>query len=49
MKKTIIVAVFAAVIIATGSPIFAQTSEKEDTEKDADYYYVNILLEKIFP
>ena len=46
MKKFIVAALFVA-IIATGSPVFAQTSEEDD--KDADYYYVNILLEKIFP
>ena len=46
MKKIIIAAVFAA-IIASGSPVFAQSSEQ--SEEKADYYYVNILLEKIFP
>jgi len=45
MKKLIIVALFA-VLMAAGSPVFAQ---KEHTENDSDYYYKNISLERIFP
>jgi hypothetical protein len=45
MKKLIIAVVFAALIIG-GSPVFAQTVKEENA---SEYYYVNILLEKIYP
>ncbi|MCL2763153.1 MAG: hypothetical protein FWD36_08130 [Treponema sp.] len=43
MKKLIIVAVFAAILV-TGVPVFAQ-----ETGHASDFYYVNISLEKIYP
>jgi hypothetical protein len=45
MKKLIIAVIFA-VLIAAGSPLFAQ---KVNEENSSDYYYVNVLLEKIYP
>jgi len=44
--KRFIVAVVIAVIIAAGSPLFAQNS---DDGKESGVYYVNISLERIFP
>jgi len=46
MKKTIIIALIS-VILASGSPLFAQDKSKEG--KDSEYYYVSVSLEKIFP
>ncbi|MDR0456115.1 MAG: hypothetical protein LBH20_05480 [Treponema sp.] len=45
MKKLIVAAVFAAFLVI-GSPIFAQDSQKD---KDSEYYYKNVSLEKIYP
>ena len=45
MKK-LITAVIFAVLIAAGSPIFAQ---KIPEGKESEFYYVNVSLEKIWP
>jgi hypothetical protein len=45
MKKLVFAAVFI-VSLAVGLPVFAQ-NQKDD--RDSEYYYVNITLEKIFP
>jgi hypothetical protein len=45
MKK-IIIAVILAALIAAVSPVFAQTIKEENS---SEYYYVNVLLEKIYP
>jgi hypothetical protein len=45
MKKLVFAAIFV-VFLAVGLPIFAQTQRDE---RDSEYYYVNITLEKIFP
>ena len=44
MKKLILTAVFVA-LIAAGSPVFAEIPE----DKQSEYYYVNIGIEKIYP
>jgi hypothetical protein len=44
--KKLIVAVIFAVLVAASSPLFAQTVKEENA---SEYYYVNILLEKIYP
>ena len=45
MKKLIFAAVFIAVI-AAGSPVFAQSIPPD---RESEYYYINITLDKIFP
>jgi hypothetical protein len=45
MKKLVFTAVFA-VILAVGLPVFGQNQKDE---RDSEYYYVNVSLEKIFP
>jgi len=45
MKKFVFSAIFV-VFLAVGLPVFAQNQRDE---RDSDYYYVNITLEKIFP
>ena len=45
MKKLVFAALFV-VFLAVGLPVFAQNQQNE---KDSEYYYVNITLEKIFP
>ena len=45
MKKLVIAVVFVA-ILATGIPLFAQSSKEG---KESEYYYINISLEKIWP
>jgi len=45
MKKLVFFVVFT-VILAVGSPVFAQ---KEQKKNDSEYYYKNISLERIFP
>jgi hypothetical protein len=45
MKKLVFTAIFVA-FLAVGLPVFAQNQKDE---RDSDYYYVNITLEKIFP
>jgi hypothetical protein len=44
MKKLIFAALIV-VIFAVGSPVFAQTRERQESE----FYYVNVSLEKIWP
>ncbi|MDR2717960.1 MAG: hypothetical protein LBB89_07850 [Treponema sp.] len=44
MKKLAIAAVFA-VFVVIGSPVFAQ----DNKDKQSEYYYKNISLEKIYP
>jgi len=46
MKKLVFFAVFT-VLLAAGSPIFAQTGKVRAT--DSEYYYKNVALEKIYP
>ena len=43
MKKLIIAAVFAAILVI-GTPVFAQ-----QTGHRSEFYYVNVSLEKIYP
>ena len=45
MKKLVFAAIFV-VFLAIGLPVFAQN---QTGNKDSEYYYVNITLEKIFP
>jgi len=45
MKKLVFAAIFV-VLLAVGLPVFAQNQKDE---RDSDYYYVNITLEKIYP
>jgi len=45
MKKLVFFAVFT-VILAAGSPVFAQADKKAN---DSEYYYKNVALEKIYP
>jgi hypothetical protein len=45
MKKLVFAAIFM-VFLAVGLPVFAQDQKDE---RDSEYYYVNITLEKIFP
>jgi len=45
MKKFVFAAIFV-VTLAVGLPVFAQNQRDE---RDSEYYYVNITLEKIFP
>jgi len=45
MKKLVFMAIFV-VFLAVGLPVFAQ-NQRDD--KDSEYYYINITLEKIFP
>ena len=47
MKKLIIAAIFA-VLLTAGSPIFAQTQNRQP-ENDSEFYYKNVSLEKIYP
>jgi hypothetical protein len=48
MKKLVFFAVFT-VLMAAGSPIFAQTNKEKQKEHDSEYYYKNVSLEKIYP
>ena len=45
MKKLVFAVIFA-VFLAVGLPVFAQN--KKDN-RDSEYYYINVTLEKIFP
>ena len=45
MKKLVFAAIFI-VTLAVGLPVFAQNQRDE---RDSEYYYVNITLEKVFP
>jgi hypothetical protein len=45
MKKLVFTAIFV-VFLGVGLPVFAQTQRDE---RDSEYYYINITLEKIFP
>jgi len=45
MKKFVFTAIFV-VFLAVGAPVFAQT-QRDD--RDSEYYYINVSLEKIFP
>jgi hypothetical protein len=45
MKKLVFAAIFV-VFLAVGLPVFAQNQKDE---RDSEYYYVNITLEKVFP
>jgi hypothetical protein len=45
MRKLVFAAIFV-VFLAVGLPVFAQNQKDE---RDSEYYYVNITLEKIFP
>ena len=45
MKKFVFAAIFV-VFLAAGLPVFAQNQRDE---RDSEFYYVNITLEKIFP
>jgi hypothetical protein len=45
MKKLVFAAIFV-VFLAVGLPVFAQNQKDE---RDSEYYYINITLEKIFP
>jgi hypothetical protein len=48
MKKLLIFAVFT-VILAAGSPIFAQTTAADRKKHESEYYYKNVALERIYP
>ena len=48
MKKLVFFAVFT-VLLAAGSPIFAQTNRDKQRESDSEYYYKNVSLEKVYP
>jgi hypothetical protein len=50
MKKLVFAAVFV-VLFAVGLPVFAQNEERPNSldDRDSEYYYVNVTLEKIFP
>jgi len=49
MKKLLVFAVFT-VILAVGSPVFAQQAQQDDKKKnDSEYYYKNVPLERIYP
>jgi hypothetical protein len=45
MKKLVFAAIFV-VFLAVGLPVFTQNQKDE---RDSEYYYVNITLEKVFP
>jgi hypothetical protein len=45
MKKLVFAAIFV-VFFAVGLPVFAQNQKDE---RDSEFYYINITLEKIFP
>jgi len=45
MKKLVFAAIFV-VFLAVGLPVFAQNQRDE---RDSEYYYINVTLEKIFP
>jgi len=45
MKKLVFAAIFV-VLLAVGAPVFTQNQRDE---RDSEYYYINITLEKIFP
>jgi len=47
MKKLVIFAVFT-VLLAAGSPVFAQNKQDKHAS-DSEYYYKNVTLEKIYP
>jgi len=50
MKKLVFTAIFAA-FFAIGLPVFTQDQAHPNSidDKDSEYYYVNITVEKIFP
>jgi hypothetical protein len=50
MKKLVFAAIFVA-FLAIGLPVFAQDQARPNSidDKDSEYYYVNITVEKIFP
>ena len=48
MKKLVFSAIFV-VSLAIGLPVFAQDRPNPVDDRDSEYYYVNITLEKIFP
>jgi len=51
MKKFVFAAIFAAFFVV-GLAVFAQQEQDRPNrvdDKDSEYYYVNITLEKIFP
>ena len=45
MKKLVFFAVFT-VLLVTGLPVFAQADKKAN---DSEFYYKNVLLERIYP
>ena len=45
MKKLVFFVVFT-VLLAAGSPVFAQADKKKH---DSEYYYKNVTLERIYP
>jgi len=52
MKKLVFAAVFVFfLVLAIGLPVFAQNEGRPNSmdDKDSEYYYVNVTLEKIFP
>jgi hypothetical protein len=48
MKKLVFAAIFV-VFLAVGLPVFTQSHPNPTDDRDSEYYYVNITLEKIFP
>ena len=50
MKK-LIIAVVLAVFCTAGSMVFAQEEQQQTkkNEKDSEYYYLNVSIEKIYP
>jgi hypothetical protein len=48
MKKLLILAVFT-VLLAAGSPVFAQADRHRDKAHESEYYYKNVTLERIYP
>ncbi|MCL1931578.1 MAG: hypothetical protein FWF55_07150 [Treponema sp.] len=46
MKKLVFFVVFT-VILAAGSPVFAQQTDRK--KHDSEYYYKNVTLERIYP
>jgi hypothetical protein len=50
MKKLVFAAIFV-VFLAAGLPVFAQDQPRPNStdDRESEYYYVNVTLEKIFP
>jgi len=46
MKKLVVFAVLTVLMVA-GSPVFAQTDQQK--ANDSEFYYKNVLLERIYP